>query len=97
MCTPNDLTFCSDAADAPPAPCRRGLFAPPDAGAKAQLRQDGDFARRLVLLECGAGIAADRQLRGMRLILLIPLSHSESRMEQRITQLLIVMLSGNNV
>lgn len=43
-------------------------------------------------MEFGAGITADRQLRGMRLILLITLSHSESRMARIITQLYGAML-----
>ena len=37
-------------------------------------------------MKCGAGIPADRQLRGMRLILLIALSHSENHIAQIITQ-----------
>jgi hypothetical protein len=94
--TPNDLTFCRSADDATPTPYRRGPYAASSAGAKEKLGKGGDLVRRLVLLEFGAGIAADRQLRGMRLILLIPLSHSESRIERIITQLFIFMLRGNN-
>ena len=48
-------------------------------------------------MKCGAGIPADRQLRGMRLILLIALSHSENRIEQIITQPYTCVISYGNI